>query len=92
MQQPCSLCRLHLHASANGLALQRWLKVGLVQTLPAAAGRGKGSSEQQALKSKLAEMRTQFQQLLVSVAAALLDALSAVPAGRPAPVHLAGRL
>ena len=30
------------------------------------AGRSKGSSEQQALKSKLAEMRTQFQQLVVS--------------------------
>ena len=35
-----------------------------------ATGRSKGSAEQQALKSKLAEMRTQFQQLLVRACAA----------------------
>lgn len=48
--------------------LLRRLKRCLIRcaTLMLDAGRSKGSSEQQALKSKLAEMRTQFQQLVVS--------------------------
>lgn len=54
-----------------------WLTWVGTPAAPLAAGRNKGSSEQQALKSKLAEMRTQFQQLLVSAAPTPCTAASA---------------
>lgn len=63
---------------AGGACALCWLTwVGTPAGHLLGAGRNKGSSEQQALKSKLAEMRTQFQQLLVSAAPTPCTAASA---------------